>query len=55
MPDSSRNWFSNARICAWIRGSSAVVGSSAKISSGSLTIAIAITARCRIPPENSCG
>ncbi len=35
--------------------SSAVVGSSAMITSGSLAIAIAIIARCRIPPENSCG
>jgi hypothetical protein len=35
--------------------SSAVVGSSAMISFGVLAIAIAITTRCRMPPENSCG
>ena len=35
--------------------SSAVVGSSAMITSGSLAIAIAIMARCRMPPENSNG
>ena len=35
--------------------SSAVVGSSAMITSGSLAIAMAIIARCRMPPENSCG
>ena len=35
--------------------SSAVVGSSAISTFGSFTRAIAITTRCRIPPENSCG
>ena len=35
--------------------SSAVVGSSAISSFGSLVSAIAIIARWRIPPENSCG
>ena len=35
--------------------SSAVVGSSAISTSGSLAIAIAIIARWRMPPENSCG
>ena len=35
--------------------SSAVVGSSAMITSGSLAMAMAIMARCRMPPENSCG
>jgi hypothetical protein len=35
--------------------SSAVVGSSAMITSGSLAIAMAIITRWRIPPENSCG
>ena len=42
-------------ICAWMVTSSAVVGSSAMSTLGSLAIAIAIIARCRIPPENSCG
>ncbi len=35
--------------------SSAVVGSSASSTFGSHASAIAIAARCRIPPENSCG
>ncbi len=43
------------RICAWTVTSRAVVGSSAMITFGSLAMAIAIIARCRIPPENSCG
>ena len=42
-------------ICAWIVTSSAVVGSSAMRMLGLLAIAIAIIARWRIPPENSCG
>ena len=42
-------------ICAWIETSSAVVGSSAMISSGSAQSASASTTRWRIPPENSCG
>jgi len=46
---------STSRICAWIVTSSAVVGSSARMSFGSFAIAIAIIARCRMPPENSCG
>ena len=44
-----------SRICAWTVTSRAVVGSSAMITSGSLAMAMAITARCRMPPENSCG
>ena len=46
---------STSRICAWIVTSSAVVGSSAMIRSGSFAIAIAIITRWRIPPENSWG
>jgi len=42
-------------IWAWTVTSSAVVGSSAMITSGSLAIAIAITTRWRMPPESSCG
>ncbi len=41
--------------CAWTVTSSAVVGSSQMMTSGSLAMAIAITTRCRMPPENSCG
>ena len=40
---------------AWTVTSRAVVGSSAMITSGSLAIAMAIMARWRMPPENSCG
>ena len=46
---------SSSRICAWIVTSSAVVGSSAISSFGSLMSAIAIITRWRMPPENSCG
>ena len=42
-------------IWAWIVTSSAVVGSSAISSSGSLAIAIAIMTRWRMPPDSSCG
>ena len=38
-------------ICAWIITSSAVVGSSATITSGLQASASAIIARWRIPPE----
>ncbi len=44
-----------SRIWAWTVTSSAVVGSSAISSEGSLTSAIAIIARWRMPPENWCG
>ena len=46
---------STSSTCAWIVTSSAVVGSSAISRSGSLAIDIAIIARCRMPPEYSCG
>ena len=52
---SSRAFCSVSRICAWTVTSRAVVGSSAMITSGSLAMAMAITARWRMPPENSCG
>ena len=42
-------------ICACTETSSAVVGSSAMISSGSGASASAITTRWRMPPENWCG
>ena len=51
-PGSAR---ARSSTCAWIVTSSAVVGSSAMSTSGSLAIAIAIIARWRMPPENSCG
>ncbi len=44
-----------SRIWACTVTSRAVVGSSAMSRSGSSTSAIAIIARCRMPPENSCG
>ncbi|CPM39517.1 Protein of uncharacterised function (DUF1602) [Bordetella pertussis] len=44
-----------SRICAWIDTSSAVVGSSAMMTSGPHDSARAITTRCRMPPENWCG
>ena len=54
-PKSRCRPFISSRICAWTVTSSAVVGSSAMSSFGSLISAIAIIARCRMPPENSCG
>ena len=45
----------SARISAWMVTSSAVVGSSAISSRGWQAIAMAITTRCRMPPDNSCG
>ncbi len=46
---------STSTIWAWIVTSSAVVGSSAIRTLGLFAIAIAIIARWRMPPENSCG
>jgi ABC-type oligopeptide transport system ATPase subunit len=46
---------SRSRICAWTVTSSAVVGSSAISTFGRSASAIAISARCRCPPENWCG
>ncbi len=42
-------------ICASIVTSSAVVGSSASSSAGSVIIAMAMPARWRMPPLNWCG
>ena len=55
IPSSRCRRSSSARICACTVTSSAVVGSSAISSFGSLASAIAIIARWRMPPENSCG
>ena len=55
IPSSRCRRSSSARICACTVTSSAVVGSSAISSLGSLASAIAIIARWRMPPENSCG
>ena len=46
---------SNSMISAWMVTSRAVVGSSAKIRRGLQDKAMAIMARCRIPPENLWG
>ncbi len=54
-PVTSCAVLSTSSTCACTVTSSAVVGSSAMIRSGSLAMAIAMTARCRMPPENSCG
>ncbi len=54
-PCSLHSRFSSEMICAWIDTSSAVVGSSATISSGWAASASAITTRWRMPPENWCG
>ena len=54
-PDSRHSRASSRRIWSWIVTSSAVVGSSHKMISGSQDSAIAIITRCRMPPENSCG
>ena len=54
-PSSSESRISSCRIWACTITSSAVVGSSASSTRGWQASAIAIAARCRIPPENSCG
>ena len=54
-PVTSRAVLSTSRICACTVTSSAVVGSSQISRSGSLAIAIAMTTRCRSPPDSSCG
>ena len=51
--DSTRSSVSST--WAWMVTSSAVVGSSAMSTSGSLAIDMAIIARWRMPPEYSCG
>ena len=55
MPSRCRRLSMSSRICFWMVTSSAVVGSSAISSFGSLASAIAIITRCRMPPENWCG
>ncbi len=55
VPDSRTSTRRRSRICAWIVTSSAVVGSSAISSRGRQASAIAIRARCRIPPDSWCG
>ena len=55
MPSSVRRCFRSFRIWSWIVTSSAVLGSSASRMVGLQASAIAISTRCRIPPENSCG
>ena len=52
---SSLSRLISSTICAWIVTSSAVVGSSAIRIDGLQDSAIAIIARCRMPPENWCG
>ena len=55
VPDSRHSFCASYRICAWMVTSSAVVGSSAMMSFGLLSSAMAIATRWRIPPENWCG
>ena len=52
---SAESRASRSRICFCTVTSSAVVGSSAMSSSGLQESAIAMTTRCRMPPESSCG
>jgi hypothetical protein len=42
-------------ICAWVVTSSAEVGSSQNITRDPQASAMAMTMRCFIPPESSCG
>ena len=55
VPKSSRSAWISSSTCACTVTSSAVVGSSAMRMSGRSASAIAIIARCRIPPDISCG
>lgn len=52
---SRRSRSMSPSTCAWTVTSSAVVGSSAISTLGSRLIAIAISARCRMPPDSWCG
>ena len=52
VPNSDDSRWISSRIWAWIVTSSAVVGSSARISFGSQARAMAIITRWRMPPEN---
>jgi hypothetical protein len=52
MPMRACKSLRSLRICACTVTSSAVVGSSAMKSSGSLASASAIITRCRCPPDN---
>ncbi len=52
VPVSRTSSASSPRICAWMVTSSAVVGSSAMSSRGRQASAIAISARCRMPPDS---
>ena len=54
-PSSARSRSSSSITCACTVTSSAVVGSSATISLGSRDSAIAMSTRCRCPPDSSCG
>ena len=54
-PRSTVSDSSSWRICACTITSNAVVGSSASSTFGLQASAIAMAARCRMPPENSCG
>ena len=54
-PSLRERSLSSSRIWAWMVTSSAVVGSSARMSAGLQDSAIAIMIRCRIPPLNWCG
>ena len=55
IPSRRRSESISSRICFWMVTSSAVVGSSAMSSFGSLASAIAIITRCRMPPDSWCG
>ena len=55
VPESRHSRCISNRIWPWMVTSSAVVGSSATISAGLLSSAMAIATRWRMPPENSCG
>ena len=55
LPRSSQILASRSSTWAWVVTSSAVVGSSATTTEGSLAIAIAISTRWRMPPEYWCG
>ena len=45
-------FFSKFRMPSWMVTSRAVVGSSARISSGEQAMLMAMTTRCFMPPEN---
>ena len=55
VPVSWHSFCTSNRICPWMVTSSAVVGSSAMMSRGEFSSAMAMATRWRMPPDSWCG